>query len=251
MGEAWWSLANLKTVRFTEADIAAMRAALEQPAISDEDRFHLEFALGKAMHDAGDAAEAFAHYAAGNALRRNSQPIDAGGHQLAASIAASRHSLPRRSQARPGGAEARDPIFIVGMPRAGSTLVEQILASHRWSKAPASFPTSRRWRESGRLSRKSVSIWPATSAARSARNISSAPSVQRRTERPIFIDKLPNNWLFVPFIHLVLPNATIIDARRHPLGCCFSNFRQHYARGQAFSYDLTDIGPSITATMSG
>ncbi|HMI41394.1 MAG TPA: sulfotransferase [Sphingomicrobium sp.] len=241
LGEAWWSLANLKTVRFDESDIAAMRSALDEPGISDEDRFHLDFALGKAMHDTGDAESAFAHYAAGNALRQKSQPYRATEFTriVDRSIAA---FTAETFKDRPDGAEQRDPIFIVGMPRAGSTLVEQILASHSMVEGTGELqdlPLIARMRQD-----YPQNILAADTDERRAlgEEYLKRSAVQRRTDRPLFIDKLPNNWLFVPFIQLILPNATIIDARRHPLGCCLSNFRQHYARGQAFSYDLADMG---------
>jgi tetratricopeptide (TPR) repeat protein len=240
LGEAWWSLANLKTVRFSEADTAAMLAALEKPAISDEDRFHLQFALGKAMHDAGETASAFRHYAAGNALRRSSQPYRAA--EITRAVDRSIEAFTAEALQAPGGAEARDPIFVVGMPRAGSTLVEQILASHPLVEGTSELP------DIPALARKSGAypgnILSLTGDERRTlgEEYLKRSSVQRRTDRPIFIDKLPNNWLYVPFIHLILPNARIVDARRHPLGCCLSNFRQHYARGQAFTYDLTELG---------
>jgi len=241
LGEAWFSLANLKTVKFDEGDIAAMRAALDRPDLGDEDHFHLEFALGKAMHDAGDADEAFAYFAAGNALRRKSQAYSRKDTTLAVDRAIAtftRESL----EGHRGGCEAADPIFIVGMPRAGSTLVEQILSSHSLVEGTSELP------DLPAVARKNPG-YPKSSLALSEEERTALgeeylerASVQRRTDRPFFIDKLPNNWLYVPFIQLVLPNAKIIDARRHPLGCCFSNFRQHFARGQAFTYDLTDVG---------
>ncbi len=240
LGEAWFSLSNLKTVKFDAADIAAMRAALKDGSLSDEDRFHIEFALGKAMHDAGQADEAFAHYAEGNALRRKSQPYAAADTSRAVDRAIT--AFTAEVLATPGGCEAPDPIFIVGMPRAGSTLVEQILSSHSLVEGTSELP------DLPALARK-VEKYPLGALALSAAERTdigeqylARAAVQRRTERPYFIDKLPNNWLYVPFIHLVLPGAKIIDARRHPLGCCFSNFRQHFARGQAFTYDLGDVG---------
>jgi hypothetical protein len=143
---------------------------------------------------------------------------------------------------RDTGCEAPDPIFIVGLPRAGSTLIEQILSSHSLVEGTAELPDIP-------ALVTTVGSYPAAvlklePAAREelGREYLKRASVQRRTQRPFFIDKLPNNWLYVPFIHLILPNAKIIDARRHPLSCCFSNFRQHFARGQPFTYDLTDIG---------
>jgi hypothetical protein len=141
-----------------------------------------------------------------------------------------------------GGSDAPDPIFIVGMPRAGSTLVEQILASHPLVEGTSELPDLPAIaREREGYPEIAVAMSPEERRA-AGETYLKRTSVQRRTDRPLFIDKLPNNWLFVPFIHWVLPNAKIIDARRHPLSCCFSNFRQHFARGQDFSYDLTDLG---------
>lgn len=241
LGEAWWSLANLKTVKFNEADLAAMRQALAAPELSDEDRFHLDFALGKAIHDAGRTDEAFAHYARANAVRLGTRPYDAsriGG--LVESCIASFSAEAFAGQ--PGGCEARDPIFIVGMPRAGSTLIEQILSSHSLVEGTTELPD---------IPALSGEPGPYPEGIRGASGVERRllgeeylrrAGFQRRTDRPFFIDKLPNNWLFVPFIHLILPNAKIVDARRHPLGCCFSNFRQHFARGQDFTYDLEHVG---------
>jgi len=241
LGEAWFSLANLKTVKFDEADIAAMRAALDQLNLGEEDRFHLEFALGKAMHDAGDAEEAFAHFAAGNALRRKTQPYSRKDTTQAVDRAIA--TFTRESfEDRRGGCEAADPIFIVGMPRAGSTLVEQILSSHSLVEGTSELPDLPAVaRKNPGYPKSALALSEVERTALGEEYLERA-SVQRRTDRPFFIDKLPNNWLYVPFIQLILPNAKIIDARRHPLGCCFSNFRQHFARGQAFTYDLTDVG---------
>ena len=241
LGEAWFSLANLKTVRFDDADIPAMRSALADPSIGDEDRFHFDFALGKAMHDAGDSAAAFAHYAAGNVLRRKAKTYDRGRITRAVDRAIATFSEAAYAE-RSGGCEAPDPIFIVGMPRAGSTLVEQILASHSQVEGTSELP------DMPALARK-IESYPAGALnldgderrALGAEYLKRT-AVHRRTERPYFVDKLPNNWLFAPLIALVLPNAKIIDARRHPLGCCMSNFRQHFARGQDFTYDLADLG---------
>jgi tetratricopeptide (TPR) repeat protein len=240
LGEAWWSLANLKTIRFDEADVGAMRAALETPGLSDEDRLHLDFALGKAMHDAGATDEAFACYARGNALRLKRHPYD--GATIARLVDRSIEAFTADVLAGPGGCEAPDPIFIVGMPRAGSTLVEQILASHPLVEGTSELPDLPVIaREQGSYVKHALAMSAEERRGAGERYIRRA-SVQRRTDRPFFIDKLPNNWMFVPFIQLVLPNTKIVDARRHPLGCCFSNFRQHFARGQNFAYDLADLG---------
>jgi tetratricopeptide (TPR) repeat protein len=242
LGEAWFSLANLKTVKFGSDDIAAMQAALDQPNLREEDRFHLEFALGKAMHDAGRTDKAFAYFAAGNALRRKSQPYNREDTTRAVDRAIANFTRECFEERRGGGCEDPDPIFIVGMPRAGSTLVEQILSSHSLVEGTSELP------DLPAIARKypgyPKSVLDLSTAERTVlgKEYLERASVQRRTDRPFFIDKLPNNWLYVPFIQLILPNAKIIDARRHPLGCCFSNFRQHFARGQAFTYDLTDVG---------
>ena len=240
LGEAWWSLANLKTVKFDEPDLDAMAQALAQP-LADSDRLHLDFALGKALHDAGRPDEAFAHYAAGNALRVKSAPYD----RTRISGIVDRCIAAFTADAfagRPGGCDAPDPIFIVGMPRAGSTLIEQILSSHSLVEGTSELP------DLPVLARK-PGAYPDGVLGVSGQERRSLGEeylkravVQRRTAKPFFIDKLPNNWLFVPFIQLVLPKAKIIDARRHPLGCCLSNFRQQFARGQDFTYDLADLG---------
>ena len=241
LGDAWWSLANLKTVKFGDADIAGMEAALGTPGLGDEDRFHLDFALGKAFNDQGRSDEAFEHYAKANALRLKSQPYRPGeiSGTVDECIAAFTHEA---FTSRPGGCEASDAIFIVGMPRAGSTLVEQILSSHSKVEGTSELP------DLPLLSRRHgpypSGILEASAGERRAlgEEYLKRAGVQRRTDKPFLIDKLPNNWLFVPLIQLILPNARIIDARRHPLGCCLSNYRQHFARGQAFTYDLDHVG---------
>ncbi|MEQ7872444.1 sulfotransferase [Sphingomonas sp. ASV193] len=239
LGEAWWSLANLKTVRFDADDIDAMRAALARDDLREEDRWHLDFALGKALHDAKQPDDAFAHYEAANARRRRFHPprIDEMEKMVERLVSSFTGELIRAA----GGNAARDPIFVVGMPRAGSTLVEQILASHPLIEGTSELPDLPAVARTAGYPERLAAMTPDERAAAGTEYLRRA-SVQRRTERPLFIDKLPNNWLYVPFIRLVLPNATIIDARRHPLGCCFSNFRQHFAQGQEFAYDLADLG---------
>jgi tetratricopeptide (TPR) repeat protein len=242
LGEAWWSLANLKTVRFDAADVAAMQAALDAPDLRDEDRFHLDFALGKAFHDLHRSDEAFGHYAAGNALRRATLQYDRAETRGLVDRSIAAFTAEALAQRGHEGCPDADPIFVVGMPRSGSTLVEQILASHPLVEGTSELPDLPAIaRSGGRYPDAALALSPEARAAAGAEYLRRA-AVQRRSERPRFIDKLPNNWLFVPFIHLVLPNATIIDARRHPLACGVSNFRQHFARGQGFSYDLADMG---------
>jgi tetratricopeptide (TPR) repeat protein len=239
LGEAWWSLANLKTVRFEPADVTAMLAALDEPATADEDRIHLHFALGKALHDSADFDRAFEHYSAGNALRRRYHPYrrESVTRLVDKSIELFTGELLRSR----GGSESGDPIFIVGLPRSGSTLIEQILSSHSQVEGTGELPDLPAIAREGSYPDWAIALSAAERKRRGEEYLRRA-SVQRRTQRPFFIDKLPNNWMFVPFIQLILPNARIIDARRHPMGCCLSNFRQHFARGQDFTYDLADLG---------
>jgi tetratricopeptide (TPR) repeat protein len=238
-GEAWWSLANLKTVRFGDDDRGAMEQALAMHAGSADDRFHLEFALGKAWEDAGDPARAFASYTAANAHRRALIQYDAVDttRRVAAMVATFDAGF---FTARAGaGCPAPDPIFILGLPRAGSTLVEQILASHSAVEGIAELPDiPELWRSlNGQIADLTSDDLRALGEDYLRRV---AP--QRKTDRPFFIDKLPNNWLHTGFIKAILPHARIIDVRRHPLSAAVANFRQHFARGQHFAYDLADIG---------
>lgn len=241
LGEVWWSLANLKTVKFTVDDIAAMQAALARNDISDEDRFHLDFALGKAFQDAEESAASFMHYEAGNKLRRTKIMYDADETSSFVDALIETFTPELVERMKGAGHEAPDPIFVLGMPRAGSTLVEQILSSHSEVEGTSELP------DIPALARgKDYPANLARMTPESARELGASyierTRIQRKTERPFFIDKLPNNWAHAAFIHLVLPNAKIVDARRHPLSCCFSNFKQHFARGQAFSYSLDDMG---------
>lgn len=251
-GGAWWSLANLKTVRFDAADIEAMRTQLRRADLDDDARLHFEFALGKALEDTGgDDAAAFAHYARGNALRRAQLPYDAALARERTRRAIRTYTREFFAERAGAGCPAPDPIFVVGMPRAGSTLVEQILASHPQVEGtmelPAIIAITRQLRErSGNPETTSyhdvLAALPREQLAELGRDYLRRVQPQRREGRPLFIDKMPNNFAHIGLIHAILPNAKIIDARRHPLACCFSNFKQHFARGQAFSYDLADLG---------
>jgi tetratricopeptide (TPR) repeat protein len=251
LGEAWWSLANLKTYRFLESDVAIMRAQLQSADLGSDDRLHLHFALGKALEDSHDAAQAFEHYAQGNSLRRAQLSYGAQETQIACDRARATFSRGFFESHRDSGCKDADPIFIVGMPRSGSTLIEQILASHPLVEGTMELPDllSIAHRLNGRGRDKGAGLYPGILQTLDRDAIKALGEeylqrtrVQRKTDRPYFIDKMPNNWLHVGLIQLILPNAKIIDARRHPLACCFSNFKQHFARGQAFSYDLADLG---------
>jgi predicted Zn-dependent protease len=251
LGEAYWSLANLKTFRFSGADILALQRALEREDLSDEDRLHFEFALGKALEDGAAYEESFAHYSNANAIRRKLHPYSA--DEDARFVQRSRSRFTAEFFASRAGAGSADPapIFIVGMPRSGSTLIEQILSSHSMVEGTMELPDIPQIARELAVRQQSAGDAPffdALSAltAEQLRGLGeqylASTAIQRKTQAPFFIDKMPNNCLYVGLIQLVLPNAKIIDARRHPLGCCFSVFKQNFARGQDFSYDLDDTG---------
>jgi tetratricopeptide (TPR) repeat protein len=248
-GDAYWSLANLKTYRFTDAEISRLRAAQAAPTGAAADRYHLAFALGKALEDRGEFAESFRCYELGNALKRREssyQPeiMERNARQqrelLTGDFFASRAGW---------GAPAADPIFIVGLPRSGSTLLEQILASH--SKAEGTYELAnvaqmvRKLR--GRDPDPDRPLYPGVLARMSAEDFRRlgekylADTRVYRGGKPFFIDKMPNNFRHAGFIRLMLPNARIIDARREPIACCFSNLKQLFAQGQEFTYSVDDI----------
>jgi len=254
LGEAYWSLANLKTYRFSAQDVRAMQSALARTDLGEEDRLHFEFALGKALEDEGSYERSFAHYAAGNAQHRLQHPYSADEHGRFVSRS-KRQFTAEFFSAREAAASATAspiPIFIVGLPRAGSTLIEQILASHPSVEGTIELPDIPQLarelmgREEevsgdGRFFEALAALTPPQLALLGERYIAST-QVHRTRGAPYFIDKMPNNCLYVGLIQLILPNAKIIDARRHPLGCCFSAFKQHFSRGQSFTYGLEDLG---------
>ena len=259
LGEAYWSLANLKTFRFSDTDVATMRQQLERADLSTEDRFHLHFALGKALEDQSEYAASFDHYKQGNELRRavihydpadNSDQVRRSKSLLTAEFFAARSGF---------GSQAADPIFIVGLPRAGSTLLEQILSSHPLIEGTRELPDLVAIARSlaGPRLRGETSRYPEvleTLSAEQCRELGERYLEQARVHRkrgtPFFIDKLPNNFAHIGLIQLILPNAKIIDARRHPLGCCFSAFKQHFARGQHFATASTMWVVTTTTTSS-
>ena len=246
---AYWGLANLKTFRFTPAEVEAMRASIASGKLPSDDRAHLHFALGKALEDAGSYEEAFHQYSEGNRLRRLDSAYDA--QRTQARVERSRQLLTREffSARRGYGTDAPDPIFIVGMPRAGSTLLEQILSSHSAIEGTMELPNIVSMARELVAKRGGPSPYPALLADLTASDCRTLGErylaetrVQRKTQRPYFVDKMPNNFAYLGLIQLILPRAKIIDARRHPLACCFSVFKQNFARGQQFTYHLGDLG---------
>jgi tetratricopeptide (TPR) repeat protein len=264
LGEAYWSLANLKVVRFSEEDRRALQSAVDRDDLSDDDLANLHFALGKALEDEGQFEASFKHYAKGNAFRHAMWPYDSG---------ANRDYVRRNIEiltrdffsAREGvGDSSPDPIFVVGLPRSGSTLIEQILSCHAKVEGVSELPdliaiatklSGEYLRAHGDIGAPGDDVRPPGAhypamlgglapeafAALGAEFIART-RVHRKLGRPFFVDKLPNNFMQTGLIHLILPNAKIIDARRHPMACGFSGFKQNFARGAQYSYDLTDIG---------
>jgi tetratricopeptide (TPR) repeat protein len=248
-GDAYWSLANLKTYRFPEQELAQMRAQEEMEVNRTEDRYHLCFAIGKALEDRAEYQESFRYYEKGNALKKaeirfQMQPIERNA-VLQEAVCAREFFEARRDYGCPGP----DPIFIVGLPRAGSTLLEQILASHSKVEGTSELPNIARLvgelqgREQDTANPRYPRILESLTAEDCRRHGEKYLADTRiyRSGKLRFIDKMPNNFRHIGLIHLVLPNARIIDARREPMACCFSNFKQLFASGQEFTYSIEDI----------
>jgi tetratricopeptide (TPR) repeat protein len=251
LGGTYWSLANLKTFRFTEDDIQAMQRYLTKDDLSVDSRLHFHYSLGKAYEDLKQYEKSFDHYSKGAALRRSTADYDGEAVRNLVLLHKELFTPEFFAERKGWGCQARDPIFIVGLPRAGSTLMEQILSSHSMVEGTMELPeiTSLARRLNLDNAATDEAGYPSNLYDLSAKECRSlgeeymdSTRVQRHLGRPFFTDKMPNNFAHIPFIHLILPNAKIIDARRHPLACGFSNFKQHYSRGQVFTYSLTDIG---------
>ena len=249
-GDAWWSLANLKTYRFSEQAIAVMRERLDDPQTRPNERIHIAFALGKALEDHGDHAASWAAYALGNELHREA-------NRYHPKVFETNTVEQRRvctaaffaERADWGIAEA-DPIFVLGLPRSGSTLIEQILASHSMVEGTQELPDIQRivHELQGREMDFDNPRYPAvldTLDAATIRRFGEQYMADTRPHRALgrayFIDKMPNNFRHIGLIHLILPNATIIDARRNPMDCCFSNLKQLFAQGQEFTYGIDTL----------
>ena len=249
-GDAYWSLANLKTYRFTDGELASMRSREAAAATSLVDRYHLCFALGKALEDRGEYAESFRYYERGNAFKKRESRYKAElierSTQLQKQVCTAEFFAARRGV----GCQRPDPIFIVGLPRAGSTLIEQILASHSQVEGTMELADIPRLVHhlQGREAEEARPRYPAVLAELDAEQLRAfgekylEDTRMFRTGKPFLIDKMPNNFRHLGLIHLILPNAKVIDARREPMACCFSNFKQLFASGQEFTYSFEDIG---------
>jgi predicted Zn-dependent protease len=248
-GEAYWSLANLKTYRFTDAEIVQMRADEAPSDVALADRYHLCFALGKALEDRAEYAESFAYYERGNALKKTECRYRPEAQERNARLQASVCTREFFAAREGWGCPDPSPIFIVGLPRSGSTLIEQILASHSRVEGTMELADIPRLVQElqGREKIESIPRYPgilgeitADEFKRIGEGYLKSTRVYR-AGKPFFIDKMPNNFRHLGFIHLILPNAKIIDARREALACCFSNFKQLFAFGQQFTYSIEDI----------
>jgi len=248
-GDAYWSLANLKTYRFTDDELMRMRTEEAREGVATVDRYHLCFALGKALEDCGDYTGSFGYYERGNALKKQESRFSI--DSLERTVQAQKALCTREFfAARTGwGCAAPDPIFIVGLPRAGSTLLEQIVASHSQVEGTMELAEIPRLVHhlNGREQGGQPGHYPHVLAQLDVESLRKAgekylaDTQAYRHGKPFFIDKMPNNFRHIGLIHLILPNARIIDARREPMACCFSNFKQLFASGQEFTYGLGDI----------
>lgn len=248
-GDAYWSLANLKRYRFTDEEIARMREVEAAERMAPDDRYHLCFALGKAYEDRGEFAQSWTFYARGNALKRiesryRPEIIENNTRLQIATV-----TKPFLAERAGWGVAEPDPIFILGLPRSGSTLLEQILASHSAVEGTQELANIQRnvIDLNGRDADLDNPRYPGILAEMKAGDFARLGEAYirdtqiYRSGKPFFIDKMPNNFRHIGLIHLMLPNAKIIDARREPMACCFGNLKQLFAKGQEFTYGIEDI----------
>jgi exonuclease VII small subunit len=248
-GDAYWSLANLKTYRFSDEEIARMRAEESTESTALTDRYHLCFALGKALEDRGIYEESFKYYERGNALKKTQSRYRPEYFERNTALQKEVCTADFFGARRAAGCPSDEPIFILGLPRSGSTLLEQILASHSQVEGTLELPEIPRLAQDlqGRESNDASARYPGILRSLPLADFERfgtrylADTRVYRQGSPRFIDKMPNNFRHLGLIHLVLPNAKIIDARREAMACCFSNFKQLFAHGQEFTYSLTDI----------
>ena len=249
-GEAFFSLANLKTYKFSDAELTNMRQQVERIDLSLREKVYFHFALAQGYEAVGRHEEAFEHLDKGNKIKRDQSQysIERMEQELNAQINVCNKDF--FDQLGEGGCENRDPIFILGLPRAGSTLIEQIIASHSMVDGTLELPNILSLAQSlrgddiygkqGNYPKSMITL------SKEKRNEMGANFINEtkihRKNAPMFTDKMPNNFRHIGLIHLILPNAKIIDARRYSLDCCFSMFKQLFAQGQEFSYGLAEAG---------
>jgi tetratricopeptide (TPR) repeat protein len=253
-GEAWWSIANLKTYRLTDDDIRQMESTLadsnsEDDEVTEQSSINILFALAKAFEDRGQYDQAWAHYHEGNSRQRVLENYDPVRTEFMNDGLIEVFNQQFLSENTGLGHPSAEPIFVVGLPRSGSTLIEQILASHSQVEGTSELPYVGIVASSLNRNRADGINYPHAMHGlgeehfkRLGQEYLELAQIHRTEGRPVFIDKMPNNFPSVGFLHLILPNARIIDARRYPLDSCLSGYRQLFARGQNFTYDLTDIG---------
>ena len=250
-GDAYWSLANLKTYRFEAEEIEQMRELEDRSSTSLVDRYHLCFALGKALEDGGNYGESFGYYERGNRLKRDEVGYD--WRRITKEIELQHQHCGAQlfEQFKGAGCQAADPIFILGLPRAGSTLLEQILSSHSQVEGTLELPNilALAHRIDGRRRVGEEANYPGNLGELTAEQLTEFGEafirdtrIHRKLGKAFFIDKMPNNFRHIGLIQLILPNAKIIDARRGAMGCCFSGFKQLFAEGQEFTYGLEEVG---------
>jgi tetratricopeptide (TPR) repeat protein len=248
-GEAYWSMANLKVFRFEPAEVASMERQLQREDLTESAAVHLHFALGKACEDAGDYDRAWSYYQAGNQRQRPLVSYDPVAFETRHEEIAEVFSREFLESHAGQGFESDAPIFIVGLPRSGSTLIEQILASHSRVEGTLELPTlgeiavsTGRYRRENREYPGAVRELRGRDWRAYGKQYIEETGVYRATTRPRFTDKLPNNFSHIGFAHLILPNARIINARRHPLDSCLGSYKQLFGKGQHFTYDMHELG---------
>ena len=250
-GAAWHALSNMKLAVFSEDDIAQMRQQLARDDLRDEDRYNIHFTLGKALEDQKSYAGSFEHYAAANRIRRDQSQFDIARLEDYVAEAKEQFSSAFFAERAGFGAPSEAPIFIVGLHRAGSTLIEQILAGHSQIEGTRELPDMLRiGRDFGgfdprgqgnRLNNALLNNLTAAEAQQIGRRYLETTRAERKTDCPYFIDKMPGNWMYAGLIHMLLPKAKIIDIRRKPMAAGFALFKMNFGRGVDHSYDQVDI----------
>ena len=246
-GEAYWSLANLKTYKFSSEEISSMEKKIELTEVPEREKVHFLFSLGKAFEDMGNYDESFEYYKRGNDLNRGRTTYDPKAIEALSERLKQFFTEERFHENKDFGDNSNSPIFIVGLPRSGSTLIEQILASHSKIEGTMELPNIMNIARKLGNSTKDRTAYPEVIESLQGSDLTDLgksfidETQFLRTGKQYFIDKMPNNFSHIGLIKLILPNAKVIDARRNPMDTCFSCFKQLFARGQAFTYDLSEI----------